>query len=167
MESTPDIGTSFRVLFPASPLPLGQPQHEAVPQVVSQRHESLVLVVDDEDAVGRLTAHYVGMMGFHAIRAADGVEAVQIFREHADDLELVILDFIMPRLGGAETLAQMKRIRPSVPVILMSGYNEAIAVRDIDGVADFIQKPFAAHELLRVVQNTLQASAPPNASDIH
>ena len=89
----------------------------------------------------------------------DGGEAVEMFRERADEIRCVVLDLTMPRMGGEEALRAIREIRSAVPVILASGFSErdiALSLAD-QGFADFLQKPFKGATLLSKVRELLEA----------
>lgn len=92
-------------------------------------------------AVGK---QMLGRMGFNVMTAPDGREALKVFREHAEEIVCVLLDLTMPHINGVEAFLAMRRLHPSVTVILCSGYNEQDATRPFagKGLAGFIQKPF-------------------------
>lgn len=154
--SEPGLGTSVKVLFPATDLPAARVE----PKVYSDpawRGSGTVLIVDDEESVRTLAARMLRTMGFDALTAADGREAVTIFRERADQIALVLLDMTMPHLDGAETLREIKAIRSDVPAILSSGYSEQAALGRTSGSkAAFIQKPYQYEELRRVVRRVIE-----------
>ncbi|HEX9080405.1 MAG TPA: ATP-binding protein, partial [Desulfuromonadaceae bacterium] len=125
MESEPGRGTTFTVLLPVSTEDRGIPREEAAPQEPAEARPGFtgtVLVVDDEPVVREICVDYAGSFGFDTLSASDGVEAVELFRQHADAIVLVILDLTMPRMDGVATFRELKRIRPSVKVIASSGY---------------------------------------------
>ncbi|HEY3282889.1 MAG TPA: PAS domain-containing protein [Armatimonadota bacterium] len=143
-------GTTFTMLLPRS-------QSEdvgtaSVPRGADREWlaQGVVLVVDDEDYVRDVVCEMLSASGFTPIPAADGMEGVEAFRQHAKDVVAVLLDMEMPRLGGFGALQQIKRIRPDVPVLLCSGYSEEEATRQFAGygLAGFLQKPYG-HESLR------------------
>jgi len=92
--------------------------------------------------------------GYSVILAADGREAVQVFRKRAAEVACVVLDLAMPRQDGEETLREIRRASPSIPVILSSGYAEDTATQRFGGLglAGFIQKPYVAAQLIACVR---------------
>lgn len=116
-----------------------------------------ILVVDDEKTVRTLAKNILEKVGFDVLLAPDGREAVEIFREHGDHIELVLLDMTMPRLDGKETFAQIRRMRESTRVILSSGYNEQEATSQFagKGLSGFIQKPYRPIDLIHKIQEVL------------
>ncbi|NIA13520.1 MAG: PAS domain S-box protein [Nitrospiraceae bacterium] len=141
-------GTSFKVLFPAVSQP-AEPEEE-------QHHfgdikgEGTVLVIDDEKAIRDVARNALERCGFQVLTAVDGQEGVDLFRENAEGIVLVLLDMTMPRMGGDEAFRGIRRIRGDVPVVLSSGYNEREAIERFsgEGLAGFLQKPYQAEQLL-------------------
>lgn len=157
VDSAVGEGSRFRLLFPivreatrVGPLtsaPPPPPPPMVAPDFVG---EGEVLVVDDEGVIRELTRRVLERAGFEVSVAADGVEAVQRFGERADRVRAVVLDLTMPHLDGLEVLGRMRRTRPDVPVLLMSGFPDPEAVRDLAGKGPlaFIAKPFGHAQLL-------------------
>lgn len=116
-----------------------------------------VLVVDDEPAVRRTVSRMMELMGFSALQAADGQQGIDLFREHAADIALVMLDLTMPHLDGEQTFGELRRIQPDVRVVLMSGYSqpESVARFAGQGLAGFVQKPFSLDTLRESVHHVL------------
>ncbi len=96
-------------------------------------------------------------IGFKVLTAYDGVEAVNIFREHAEEIVCVLLDLTMPRLSGEEVFQEINIINPSVKVILSSGYDEQDAMQRFsnEGVVGFIQKPYVFKLLIEKLRSVL------------
>jgi two-component system cell cycle sensor histidine kinase/response regulator CckA len=155
-------GTTMKVLFPASHQQ-GADAHIAPVSPVGWRTSGLALVVDDEESVRALARVMLEKMGFSVISAADGREAVELFRQKADQIDLVLLDMTMPHLNGEETFREMRRIRSGVCTILSSGYNEQSATNRFagKGLAGFIQKPYRYEGLRDVIQKAIEARALP------
>jgi len=154
--SEPGQGTSVKVLLPASDK---SAQAEARPAgvVEDMSDPAFVLLVDDDEMVRAVTRLALEKMGCRVITAADGVEGVDTFKEHWEELDLVILDLTMPRLSGEEVFGQLRRIKPQVRVLLSSGYNEAETTNRFagKGLAGFIQKPYTPSELRRKLQEIM------------
>jgi PAS domain S-box-containing protein len=117
----------------------------------------MVLVVDDDEMVRHICRSTVEHFGFRALTAADGEEAVRVFREHADEIICVILDLTMPRMDGVAAFNELGRIRPGVRAILSSGYNEQEAIQRFGerGIAGFIQKPYRIASLRVTLERVL------------
>ena len=117
----------------------------------------LILVVDDEPAVLDVGKRMLEMAGYEVKTACDGVEAVEIFKEHSSDFVCVILDLTMPKMNGEKTFAELQKIDANVPVVLSSGYNESEVESWIStmGIAGFVQKPYKSSELKECLANVL------------
>lgn len=151
VESEPGLGSIFRVLFPLliGPAPSTE---EALPSVTDWKGHGAVLVADDEEVVRNVSCRLLSRLGFEVLTAADGQEAIRLFREHHERLRAVVLDLTMPYLDGVETCRQLLAISRRVPVLLASGYDKGDMRRRYAGVgfADFVQKPFSLDELRRM-----------------
>jgi len=149
--SEPGKGTTFKVLFPVSG------KEAALEEQFGEEHDwqgtGVVLLVDDEEAVRSIGAAMLKELGFTPLPAADGKEAVEIYREHPD-IELAILDLTMPHLDGEQCFQELRRINPAVKVIMSSGYNEQEIVPRFagKGLAGFVQKPYTLNILREAVR---------------
>jgi PAS domain S-box-containing protein len=152
--STPGQGTTFKVLFPASNAAAGE---AAAPFSVDLAGAGAVLVVDDEEIVRKTAGLTLKRYGYYPVSAADGAEALRLFRPDPDRFVLVLLDLTMPVMSGEQTLREMQLIRPAVRVLLTSGYNEVEAVQRFagKGLAGFIQKPYTSAALAEKVKEVL------------
>ena len=161
IDSEPGNGSTFKVLFPAGSRPATgkQVQQHAAPRSDGWQGSGLVLIVDDDTSISRISRQMYKMMGFTTINAADGLEAIKVFREYSDEVVLVQLDLTMPQMGGEEAFAELRRINPAVRVLLTSGYNQQDATQRFtgEGLAGFIQKPFTYHELRAAVQGIIES----------
>jgi PAS domain S-box-containing protein len=152
LESEVGQGSTFRILFPVSEEARERTKETIEPaarQEVPAASTGTVLVVDDEDQVRDFCMAAVEFLGFPVISANDGIEALRIFREHANEINLVILDLTMPNMDGMSTFRELRHIRSDVRVILSSGYSEQYASGRFPGdkPAGFIQKPFTIQDI--------------------
>jgi DNA-binding NtrC family response regulator len=116
-----------------------------------------ILVAEDNPALVELVQEVFGSRGYTVIAARDGWEAVQLFREKVDEIGLVILDVVMPNVGGPEAFDRMAAIRPDVPVIFTSGHTAettALTSRIRTG-AFFLQKPYTPQLLVESARMAL------------
>lgn len=161
VDSAIGQGSTIRVLFPAL-APLNGRDAVTAGQAPCEWDTSVftgtILVVDDEPEVREVCREYVQHLGFKVMTAADGWEAVQLFRKHSDEIVCVLLDMMMPILDGLGTYQEFKKQRTDIPVILCSGYNAIEATRRFSsqGLAGFIQKPFRLQDLQDVIGRVLQ-----------
>ena len=153
--SEPGQGTSFRVYLPASRKVASTP---FVAQGAVPPGSQTVLFVDDEEMLRSLFQRALEHLGYRVLLAADGIEAVRKYREHADDIDLVVLDLSMPRQGGEDAFQEMRKIKPSVRVLLCCGYGEAMANAKIapDNLVGFLPKPFALETLAQTIHSALR-----------
>jgi len=151
VKSKPGSGTTVRVLFPVSgTAPSARAQKTAIPppETADLREPSLsglALVVDDEKLVLKVCAKMVKLCGFTVITACDGIDAVNKFRERADEITVVLMDISMPNMDGVATMGEIYKIRPDARVILASGFSEEELDRRLTGQppAGFVRKPFS------------------------
>jgi PAS domain S-box-containing protein len=146
VESAKDKGTTFHVYLPASDKPVIEEQIDE--HIISAGSET-VLVVDDEATIIDVSVQMLKEMGYKVLPAHNGKEAVEIFKQNTDKVAIVILDLIMPGMGGGEVYERLKEIDPTVKVLLSSGYSINGQVAEIlnRGCDGFIQKPFKLNEL--------------------
>ena len=157
VDSREGKGTTCTVLLPASAVPAAaEPPSTESPTVGA----GLVLLADDEEDVRGVVHAMLETLGYEVIEARDGLEAVEIFQRRAAEIDLVILDLVMPRLTGDAALARIRRIAPAVPAILVSGYDESGRIREIvaSGFSGFLQKPFRRQDLGKKVRELLGVS---------
>jgi len=141
-------GSTFKVFFPCSEQKPTSLKH-VVPKTLPQQAEGCVLVVDDEDTIRAVASSILEDRGLKVLTACDGLQAVEIFQDHHDDINIVLLDMTMPRMGGEDAYTELCRIDPHVKVILSSGYNEQDATNRFagKGLAGFLQKPYTSEQL--------------------
>ena len=150
VDSEVGKGTTIRVLFPVSKE--AQPSSvtdrtvlepkEAVSDTATRR--KTILVVEDEAGVRNLVVRRLDLLGYDSIIAEDGEEGVSVFRERMNEIDLVMLDFKMPKMNGDEAFGELIRIKPDVKVILSSGYTEDVVFESFPGPrpAGVLHKPY-------------------------
>jgi len=147
-------GSVFEVLLPATTRPAhGAPERDAR----AVKGSETVLVVDDEQIIREFLKDTLEELGYRVMLAKDGPSAIELFSRHHNEVDLIILDMVMPRMRGIDVFKGLKEIDPKVKVILSSGYSRSGEARAIlrEGVLDFVQKPFTEKKLSRVVRNAL------------
>jgi len=156
VESVPGEGSTFEVVFPSARESAG-----VSPAVASAEDgfsgSGTLLVVDDEPLVRNVARVLLESAGFDVVEAANGLEAVDLYRARAGEIRAVLLDVTMPGLGGVEALKRIRELDPVAPVILSSGYDErdTLAHLDRDQGVEFLQKPYRAHTLLAKLRTVL------------
>lgn len=153
-----DKGTTFKVLFRPGEKPMAE--IAAKPKkILPWKGSGTILVVDDEDMIRHVTRQMLSALGFTPLDASSGQKALELFNGNRDKICLVLLDEVMPHLGGEEVFAELRKIRPDIPVILCSGYGEkeAMTKQTYKGLAGFLQKPFTLQLLAEKVKSVLTA----------
>ena len=118
-----------------------------------------ILVVDDESAVLRLITVLLKTSGYKTLGATNGREAFALFKEHENEVSLLITDIIMPEMDGVELAIQIRRLRPNLPVIFVSGFCEKIpdSFQEWEG----LDKPFRPSEMLKKIANMIPSAKSP------
>lgn len=153
VESYLGIGTTFHIY-----LPLTEEKHMELPQKKELINgQATILAVDDEDSVRLIIQAILSSLNYTIILAKDGKEAVEIYEKRSADIDLVILDMIMPKMNGRETYIKLKEINPEVKVVVCSGYSndgEMAAMREM-GIKGYIHKPFTTEKLSSTIAELL------------
>jgi CheY-like chemotaxis protein len=149
-------GTTFVISVPAS-------RHQALKEGIESTGvtpgEGNILLVDDEEMILSVASQMLQKLGYHVLKARSGEEAIELYKANKDTIDLVILDMIMPGVGGGKTCDTIKGINPSIKILLSSGYsleNQATEIRGStwDG---FIQKPFKMNRLSQKIREILDS----------
>ena len=117
-----------------------------------------VMLVDDEDMIIDVGRRMLGKLGYKVLTAGDGVEAIEVFKKYRDKIDVIILDMIMPKMGGGETFDRIKKMKPEIKVLLSSGYSINGQASEIlnRGCNGFIQKPFNLQNLSQNLRSILE-----------
>jgi PAS domain S-box-containing protein len=161
VSSEPGRGSIFRVLLPVREV-RARPD-EPVAQRDVERREGTILVVDDEPVVRKVVARMLERAGHSVMVASNGCEGVDSFTARPDDFAAVVVDLTMPDIGGDEVLARIRRLRPGVPVVLMSGYTREDFDTKFTGKerVAFLHKPFRDAELSAALEVAWRAEPDP------
>jgi PAS domain S-box-containing protein len=148
-------GTTFNLYFPVYEAEVEEEEVLAQPRVRGGRET--LLLAEDEDVVRNMSERILSGLGYTVLVATDGEEAVRIFSQRGGDVHLVILDLVMPQVGGLEAWKRMSEIRPDLPVLFVTGYSAEMAEVNrarTEGV-EILQKPYGIGELARKVRELL------------
>jgi two-component system, cell cycle sensor histidine kinase and response regulator CckA len=154
VHSKPGKGASFTIYLPATTAKLEEDETTS-DQIMTG--SGTILIIDDQDVILDVGQEMLKTIGYKALAARGGEEALEIYKEKMNDIDLVILDMIMPSMSGEETYNNLKALNQKVKVILSSGYSindQASRILD-QGCNGFIQKPFDAHDLSKKVREVL------------
>ena len=156
------IGTTFRIYLPIADSPVSLQEE---PIAGSRGGNETILLVEDDSAVRDVIKIILEEQGYRVLSAGDGEEAVSVFRDHQDDVHLVMLDVVMPKMNGQEASERIKAMRPKVKFLFTSGYTaDIIGEKGIikEGIA-FISKPVRPGELLNKIRQVLTNDRSSNA----
>ena len=139
-------GSTFSIYLPASSRPV---EAQAASVRTIAKGQGRILLVDDEEMILEVGAAMLKKLGYSVQTAGSGEEALQFYQAHGETIDLVILDMVMPGMGGGEVFDRLKAVDPAIKVLLSSGYSiNGKASEIIDrGCAGFIQKPFNLAQL--------------------
>jgi CheY-like chemotaxis protein len=156
-KMTAGNGCSYVIYFPRWKKRLSTFK-ASVTQPASSRPAGTILLIDDEEGLLTMGRNMLAKIGYKTVLAKSGEEACDLFREIGNEIDLILLDIILPGMGGEETLKCLKRIRPDVKIVLTS----AVALSDAKkklfdmGIKGFLQKPFLFQDLRKIVKDVLK-----------
>ena len=153
--SEADQGTTFTIYLPASRKKVKKELEKTVPTMAMGT--GTILLIDDEEMIIKVGKELLQELGYDVMTASSGLDAIELYQKNADQIDMVIMDMIMPGMGGGETFDRLKRINPDIRVLLSSGYSingqaSKILARGCDG---FIQKPFNLIQLSDKIQQII------------
>jgi len=157
LESAPDAGTTFKVYLPA---------HERTAMDAAERFGArmprgteTVLVGEDDEQVRSVLVRVLERAGYRALSAANGGEAIRLLREAAEPIHLVVLDVVMPELGGPEAWSQISALRPGLRVLFATGHGDNAYRQQLPPDSEVLDKPFRPEELLGRVRSALDRAS--------
>jgi PAS domain S-box-containing protein len=155
--SEPGKGTCFKIYLPRSP---GGPLLLSKSSQGNSRRScgnETLLLVEDEDTLRVLARHILQSCGYTVLEAQNGTEALRVFTNHPETIQLVVSDVIMPQMGGRELADRLTVLRPGVKILFCSGYTDDTVVRHgiLEAGAEFLQKPFTPTRFARKVREVL------------
>jgi len=159
-----DKGSTFNIYLPASESEVTQ--DTGPPPSALKKGSETVLIVDDEDVVLKVAIKMLEELGYKVYSAESGMQALEVFKKNKEEIDLVILDMIMPGMGGAEVFEAIKSEKPDVKILLSSGYSINGKAQDIlrRGCDGFIQKPFDLGGLSHKLREIIEAKRPSRPS---
>jgi PAS domain S-box-containing protein len=158
VESRRGGGTRFQLLFVPSTRAAAEAEDG---KGLSPERRLRLLVIDDEEVVREMVAEVLAHEGVEVLVAEDGERGLELFGEHGEGIDVVLLDLSMPGLSGEETFTRLSERAPNLPVVLSSGYDHAEAMRRFEGraPAGFIQKPYRPEQLLDEIHRCVPSAA--------
>ena len=156
VESVPGEGSTFQILLPHTPDSPDKEKPAPVKHPDTGRSAG-ILLVDDEDLIRDLYSRFLEDQGYQVFTASDGREGLEIFSASHDRIDLVVLDMIMPEMGGRDLFDEIRKIKPRIPVVISSGFSpreDSIQTILRDG-AHFLQKPVSLKDLSEAIDGIL------------
>jgi len=155
LVGTPGQGTTATIYLPlAASAAEQQPSEES-----TRKGPQTILLVDDEKPLLDTVSDMLKHLGYLVLTAGDGEEAVRIYQEHKANVDLIILDMLMPHKGGREAYKDLKGIQPDVKVLLTSGFEQQKAVAEDmceQGAAGFVEKPYRLRDLSELIRRAIK-----------
>ncbi|MGO9572189.1 MAG: PAS domain S-box protein, partial [Desulfomonilaceae bacterium] len=155
--SEPHVGTTFRIYFPALISESESKTEEALVKPILRGGSETILLVDDEQLIRDLGERILTRSGYSVLTAPNGREALEVYRTSQKDISLVILDLIMPDMGGKQCLEEILKIDPQAKVLIASGYSANGPTREAltAGAKGFVNKPYDMRKFLTTVRQVL------------
>ena len=159
LKSVLGIGTTFEIYFPRTNKKAVEEEHEDLQQPSG---EGCILLVDDEVDITSMAKELLDDLGYNTITKTNSTEALREFKKKQDLIDVVIADYSMPNLTGLELSKELIRIRPDLPIILTTGFNESVTKENYRkfGIREFVPKPFKVSHLDHAIRRVLQNSGP-------
>lgn len=156
-SSDHDVGTTFAIYLPLSDAPVDTSVPLSETEAHSPRGNETILLAEDDDMLMEITTLHLESSGYRVLQAYNGVDAVEIFKNNPDKIDLVMLDAVMPKMTGKQAWNEISALRPGVKACFLSAYtNEIISGKlAVDFSIPFISKPVLSKTLLRKVRDIL------------
>jgi PAS domain S-box-containing protein len=156
LESEEGNGSTFKTYLPVS-VAKPREEHFVPPQLAAQQDLTL-LIVDDEKYMREVLISMAKVMGYKSLEAASGQEAIEMYKDRQDSIDLVILDYAMPELSGKDTYRVLKKLNPAIRVILATGYGEQKGIEELtrEQQVFFLPKPFTLEKLGQKIQSVFE-----------
>jgi CheY-like chemotaxis protein len=157
VQSEEGNGSAFRVFFPAGAHPQASEQLETRPVVLPRGNGETILVVDDDESIRTIASTILERHGYRVQTAANGAEAVALYRKRAAEISVVLTDMAMPVMDGAAAVAALKAINPGLRIVCCSGLASGtdLAMVQALGVRHFVPKPYTAETILATIRKAL------------
>ena len=160
VDSEKNIGTTFSIYLPAVEEKVETPQEKKIYGKIKDDKKA-ILLVDDEDIIIDVGKQMLKKLGYAVLSSKNGQEGLEIYRKKKDNIAMVLLDMVMPDMGGGETYDKLRAINPKIKVLLSSGFSVDGQATEIlnRGCNGFIQKPFNLQELSQKIREIIDAEA--------
>ncbi len=156
IESEMGQGTTFEIFFPVANNPSDRDKPSTKESDI-YKGEGTILIVEDEKQVRTMEKRILEKSGYNVLTVENGREAIELYRENSNNIDLIILDMIMPEMGGKECFYKLKEINPNAKIIVITGYKTDAIITGLikEGISGIIEKPFNIHNFTKEVHNAL------------
>jgi len=156
--SEKEKGTTFKVYFPFAETETSELQPEEEIMEISFGNET-ILIVDDEENLRRIGKELLTKFGYKVFTASSGEAALKTYRKRRNEIDLIIMDLIMPGIGGKKCLEKIIKIDPNAKIVIASGYSDDEHTKEIfrSGARGFLRKPYDMSQMLKVVRDALNS----------
>lgn len=160
VESEPGAGSVFHVYIPLQDMSEGQHRPEVARSAPVLGKGETILLVDDEPAMRSATAELLGELGYRVFEAENGEEALQVYSAHRDEIDIVVTDVVMPKMGGVVMAGNIRSMDAGLPVIFATGYDRNQITNEIQALprSAILNKPVNIHELTRLIHTLIDVS---------
>jgi CheY-like chemotaxis protein len=160
LQSRVDAGSTFMLYLPVTDAPV--PKTDPAPAVEDRPVVGRVLLVDDDQSVRELIRDMLEELGYTVACCVDGLDAVDYFKKHHEEIDIVLLDMLMPRMGGHDCFVELRRIAPDIKVVISTGYSlEGDPTKMLkEGAVAFLQKPYSIDDLDNLLQGIMRKGTP-------
>jgi PAS domain S-box-containing protein len=166
VQSQPGQGTTFSLFFPA--LATEEAEAAAGPAAIPRGHGERILLLDDEEPLVMLGKKMLERLGYTVATETNPLLALSAFQAQPDAYDLVVTDLAMPRMAGTELARQLLLIRPTLPIILVTGYSASLTGESVQamGIRELVLKPLSRHSLGEAVDRVLKANPKPRTEPL-
>ncbi|MBA3009359.1 MAG: response regulator [Proteobacteria bacterium] len=156
VDSTPGKGTTFHLFFPTA---MGSTPEEVLPEAIVPTGNESILFVDDEENMADMAQEMLTSLGYKVVTKTSSPEALSYFKQNPARVDLVITDQTMPELTGMTLAGKLWEIRPELPVILCTGFNDLVSAESAknSGIREYILKPYGKRDLAIKIRKTLDS----------
>jgi two-component system, cell cycle sensor histidine kinase and response regulator CckA len=133
------------------------PDHSTA-NVPDEMRSDLILLVDDEEYIREFVERILLRAGYRVLLASNGVQALEVFKKEGDEISLIILDLMMPEMGGKQCLQELMKLDPNIHVIIASGFMDAHSFTDAEknAIKGYIAKPYKIDQLLENIRSAIK-----------
>jgi len=160
VQSTEGVGSIFTVYIPlleTNETPYSSPKEKGM--TIEKGRGETILLVDDDSHILEMGKEVLETIGYRVLEASNGLEAIDMFTAHMDEISLIITDVVMPRLGGVQAVEDIRKIRPNIKVIYSTGYDKNTTMSDIISSTESVtlSKPYNVEKLSQLIRSQLNS----------